>query len=127
MNDEAVRRLLLSYSDSQPCRIVWEAAQGGELASVDARTLVEALRATRGSLCLVVQDGAADVFLRAAGGGFDRISVWPPSGVVDFESGLTREDACTLVESNESPRLLATANSPFARDEDHTGPGDPWP
>lgn len=127
MNDDAVRRLLLSYSDSQPCRVVWEALQGDELAAVDARTLVEALRATRGALCLVVRDGAADVFVRAAGGGFDRVSVWPPSGVVDYRSGLTREDARALVDRHESPRLLAAEDSPFAPDDGHSGPGEPWP
>jgi hypothetical protein len=130
MNDESVRRILLEHSDSQACRAVWEAARTEALASVDALTLAEALRATRGTLCLVVRDGAADVFLRSAGGGFDRISVWPPSGVVDYESGLSREDARDVVERHEDPGLLATEDSPFARGGDdggHTGPGEPWP
>ena len=75
---EAVRRILLEYSDHQAVRNVFGAHTCRETAS--CRDYVEALRATEGSLAVVADDGAAEVYARwdGTGGRYEYLVIWPP-------------------------------------------------
>jgi hypothetical protein len=79
----AVREVLLEHSDHRAVREVFGAYTGdGE---ADLTDLVETMRATDGTVALVAQDGAADVYARWSGSQFEHLSVWPPWTITDFE------------------------------------------
>lgn len=130
MSEETtVRRLLLDSSDQRACRTVWEAVQADALDGVDAADLAESLRVAEGDLCLVARDGLADVYARHDPvRGFERLTVWPPWNVTDYDSNVGRGAFVSLLDDLDAPELLTFDDSPFA----HGGvlsslPGLGWP
>jgi hypothetical protein len=85
MSDETdVRDILLSHSDQQPVRNVFQAITDG--GDADLADHVETMRATDGELALVGQDGAADVYARWSGSRFELLTVWPPWTVTGYDT-----------------------------------------
>ncbi|MFC5971901.1 hypothetical protein ACFPYI_11215 [Halomarina salina] len=127
--DSTVRQLLLDCSDQRACRTVWEAVQRDDLDAVAGADLAEALRVADGDLCLVGRDGLADVYVRHdPTRGFERLTLWPPWSVTDYDSGVGRTAFVDLLDDLGTPELLTFHDSPFA----HGGvlsrlPGLSWP
>ncbi|MWG34255.1 hypothetical protein [Halomarina oriensis] len=124
-----VREVLLDSSDQRACRTVWEAVQQDTLDTAASVDLVETLRVCSGDLCLVGHDGLADVYVRHdPNRGFERLTIWPPWNVTDYDGGGSRSEFVSLLDSLTAPELLTVADSPFA----HGGvlsslPGLGWP
>lgn len=125
-DSEGVREVLLRHSDSRACRALWAAHDGGD--ALDARDCAEALQATGGELCLVVADGPEECYARwDPARGFEQLTVWPPWSVVDYDGGMDRADAVSLLDGGE-PKPLPTDASPFAHGDVLSGlPGLVWP
>ena len=112
---DAVRDVLFQHSDSRPCRLLWEALDGGDVADLDLADYVEVTRVTDGEVCLVSEEEEADVYLRLNGstGSFVYAAFWPPWGVVD--AGMAdRGGAESLLADYEHPRPVPFAETPFA-------------
>lgn len=124
-----VREVLLDNSDQRACRTVWDAVQRDALDGTASADLAETLRVCDGDLCLVARDGLADVYVRCdPDRGFERLTVWPPWNVTDYDSGIARSALVSLLDSLTAPELLTFDDSPFA----HGGvlsrlPGLGWP
>ena len=127
--DTTVRQLLLDNSDQRACRTVWDAVQHDALDGVAATDLAETLRVADGDLCLVGRDGLADVYVRHdPTRGFERLTLWPPWSVTDYDSAIARTAFVGLLDDLTNPELLTFDDSPFA----HGGvlsrlPGLSWP
>jgi len=123
---DGVREVLLRHSDSRACRAVWAAHDGDD--ELDPRDCAEALRATEGELCLVVSDGPEECYARwDPTRGFEQLTVWPPWSVVDYDGGMARAEAVSLLAAGD-PKPLPTDASPFAHGNVLAGlPGLVWP
>ena len=106
-----VRDALLAHSDHQAVRSVFQAHTGG--GEADLTDLVETMRATDGTVALVAQDGAADVYARWNGTRFEHLSVWPPWTITNYDhadrSGLER-----FLDGKANVRPTLEKGTPFA-------------
>lgn len=125
MTDEGrLRDLLLDNSDHRAVRRVWEVYTGtGE---ADVCDYVETMKATGGALALVYEDGEADVYVRFAHGGYERLTVWPPWSLGGVEA-VDRESLTTLLGEKESVRPVHIEETPFVDDEFDDVTGRVWP
>jgi len=129
MSDETeVRDILLSHSDQQPVRNVFQAVTDGGPTSdaggtspdgtsdggdADLADHIETMRATDGELALVAQDGAADVYARWSGSRFELLTVWPPWTVTGYDT-TDRAGLEDRLDGLVALRPMAHDGTPFA-------------
>lgn len=120
---EAVRRILLEYSDHQAVRNVFGQHTGRETASL--RDHVEALRATEGRLAIVADDGAAEVYARwdGTGGRYEYLVIWPPWTVGGYEH-TDGEGLAEVLEGADAIDPTAHDLTPFADERALAGLSD---
>ena len=115
-DDDSLREVLLDHSDHRAVRNVFGAHTGRETASL--ADYVEAMRATDGSLAVVADDGAADVYARwnGRGGRFEHLTIWPPWSIGGFD----HKDGARLAEfldEKEAVRPTLHGATPFEDQE----------
>jgi hypothetical protein len=111
MTEERLREALLDASDHRACRNVWAARNGD--GDADLSDYVETTRATGGDVALVAADGAADVYARWTGSGFEHLTLWPPWTV----GGVDRTDRAGLesyLADKANLRAVYYEATPFA-------------
>lgn len=107
----AVRDALLEHSDHRAVRSVFQAHTGGNEA--DLTDLVETMRATDGTVALVAQDGAADVYARWNGSRFEHLTVWPPWTITNYDH-TDRADLERFLDGTANVRPILHDSTPFA-------------
>lgn len=106
-----LRAALLDNSDHRACRNVWQAYSGD--GDADLQDYVETMRVTEGTVALVAQDGAADVYARFANGRFEHLTLWPPwtiGGVDDTD----RAGLESYLAGTSNLRPIPHDETPFA-------------
>lgn len=106
-----LRRALLDSSDHRAVRAVFQAYVGGD--DADLRDLVETMRASGGTVALVAQDGAADVYVRWSGSGFEHLTVWPPWTISALDHA-DRAGVETYLERKTNVRPILHDRTPFS-------------
>lgn len=112
-DDDEIRDVLLEYSDHQAVRNVFGAhTRDGDASLVD---YVEAMRATGGTLAVVANDGAAEVYARWDGtkGRYEYLTILAPWSI----GGYDYADAETLVgylDDLDDTRPTLQKYTPFA-------------
>ncbi|MFQ3320161.1 MAG: hypothetical protein ACI8UR_001078 [Natronomonas sp.] len=84
-NADEIRGVLLDHSDHQAVRNVFGAYTGSGTATL--ADYIEAMRATDGTLALVANDGAAEVYARWDGHGarYEHLTMWPPWSIGGYD------------------------------------------
>lgn len=125
MTGERLREALLDASDHRACRNVWAAHTGD--GDADRSDYVETMRATGGDVAVVAADGAADVYARWTGSGFEHLTLWPPWTL----GGVDRTDRAGLeavLAEADDLRAVHHEETPFDRPETIASMGGrPWP
>lgn len=126
-DDDPLRDLLLEHSDHRAVRAVFDAHTGAGAGSTDLTDLVEAMRATRGELALVAQDGAADVYVRwnPNGSRFEHLSLWPPWTIAGYDHA-DRAGVESLLDGAANVRPVPYDGTPFASPGTLASLGDPF-
>jgi hypothetical protein len=106
-----VRDALLAHSDHRAVRNVFQAHTGDDEA--DLTDLVETMRATDGTVALAAQDGAADVYARWNGSGFEHLSVWPPWTITNYDHR-DRAGLEAYLDGKANVRPTLHEDTPFA-------------
>ncbi len=115
---DALREVLFQHSDSRPCRLLWEAVDDSRDApTLDVQDYLEVLAVTDGSICLVVPEDEADLYLRwnSTGGSYVYVAFWPPWGVVDAGTA-TRAEAASMLDERDGLEPVHLDETPFAAD-----------
>jgi hypothetical protein len=108
---DAVRDALLGHSDHRAVRNVFQAQNGGTEA--DLTDLVETMRVTDGTVALVAQDGAADIYARWTGNRFEHLTVWPPWTIANYDHK-SRSDLEAYLDDKMNIRPTLYDSTPFA-------------